>query len=137
MELLLAEGLDNQTTTIIMIVAAFILLIFGLIILAVLGNYLRLYVQSLATRAGIGLFEIVAMSFRKINPKVIVQSKIMAVQAGLDDDSGITSRALQAHYMAGGRVPVVVRAMIAAVKARSWISISKQLPRSIWLDAMC
>jgi uncharacterized protein YqfA (UPF0365 family) len=118
MELLLAQGKSDQTTTVIMIVAGFVLLIFGLIILAVLGNYLRLYVQSLATRAGIGLFEIVAMSFRKINPKVIVQSKIMAVQAGLDDDSGITSHALQAHYMAGGRVPVVVRAMIAAVKAK-------------------
>ena len=54
------------------------------------------------------------MTFRKVNPTVIVRSKIMAVQAGLTDETGITSKALEAHYLAGGNVPLVIRSIIAA-----------------------
>jgi uncharacterized protein YqfA (UPF0365 family) len=44
----------------------------------------------------------------------------MAVQAGLDEAStGITSKTLEAHYLAGGNVPQVIRAMIAARKAKT------------------
>jgi uncharacterized protein YqfA (UPF0365 family) len=88
-----------------------------LVVFAVLARYLRLWVQSVASRAGIGLFDLVAMSFKKVNPTVIVRSKIMAVQAGLGDSTGITRQALEAHYLAGGRVPLVVQALIAAHKA--------------------
>ena len=58
---------------------------------------------------------LVAMTLRKINPKVIVQSRIAAIQAGLD----IPRKDLEAHYLAGGRVMNVVRAMIAADIASS------------------
>ena len=60
----------------------------------------------------------VAMSFKRVNPTVIVRSKIMAVQAGMGDSSGVTCQALEAHYLAGGRVPLVVQALIAANKAK-------------------
>ena len=89
----------------------------SLVVFAILARYLRLWVQSVASRAGIGLFDLVAMSFKKVNPTVIVRSKIMAVQAGLGDSSGVTGQALEAHYLAGGRVPLVVQALIAANKA--------------------
>ncbi len=89
-----------------------------LVVLAFLARYLRLYLQSYASRAGIGLFDLVAMSFKRVNPTVIVRSKIMAVQAGLGDSSGITRQSLEAHYLAGGRVPLVVQALIAANKAK-------------------
>jgi uncharacterized protein YqfA (UPF0365 family) len=59
------------------------------------------------------------MTFRKVSPAVIVRSKIMAVQAGLGDETGITSKALEAHYLAGGNVPLVIRAIIAANKAKT------------------
>ena len=88
-----------------------------LVVFAVLARYLRLWVQSVASGAGIGLFDLVAMSFKKVNPAVIVRSKIMVVQAGLGDSTGITRQALEAHYLAGGRVPLVVQALIAAHKA--------------------
>ncbi|MBM4010987.1 MAG: UPF0365 family protein [Planctomycetes bacterium] len=92
--------------------------VFALVVLfAVLARYLRLWIQSVASRAGIGLFDLVAMSFKKVNPTVIVRSKIMAVQAGLGDSTGITRQALEAHYLAGGRVPLVIQALIAAHKA--------------------
>ena len=87
-------------------------------VFALVARYLRLWVQSYASSAGIGLFDLVAMSFKKVNPTVIVRSKIMAVQAGLGDSSGVTRQALEAHYLAGGRVPLVVQALIAAKKAK-------------------
>ena len=89
-----------------------------LVVFAILARYLRLWVQSVASGAGIGLFDLVAMSFKKVNPAVIVRSKIMAVQAGLGDSTGLTSQALESHYLAGGRVPLVVQALIAAHKAK-------------------
>ncbi len=95
-----------------------LLLLAMIIMAAVLARYMRLWLQSYASSAGIGLFDLVAMSFKKVNPNVIVRSKIMAVQAGLGDSTGITRQALEEHYMAGGRVPLVVQALIAANKAK-------------------
>ena len=95
-----------------------IVLLLVIFVMALLARYLRLWLQSYASSAGIGLFDLVAMSFKKVNPAVIVRSKIMAVQAGLGDSSGITRQALEEHSMAGGRVPLVVQALIAAHKAR-------------------
>lgn len=105
-------------TTTITIIVIIVVLVFGLILFAVFANYFRLWIQSFSTGAGIGIFDIIGMTFRKVNPSVIVRSKIMAVQSGLGDESGITVRSLQAHYMANGRVPLVVRAMIMAAKAK-------------------
>ena len=39
-----------------------------------------------------GMFDLLRMWFRKVNPTVIVRSKIMAVQAGLLDDDGLFSQ---------------------------------------------
>jgi len=96
-----------------------LLVIFGLIFFAVFARYFRLWIQSVTTGARIGIFDLLGMTFRKVNPTVIVRSKIMAVQAGLTDESGITSKSLEAHYLAGGNVPLVIRAIIAAKKAKT------------------
>lgn len=93
----------------------------GLVLLAafaIVARFFRLYIQSVTTGAGIGIWDLLRMTFRKVNPTVIVRSKIMAVQAGLTNDEGVTTRALEAHYMAGGNVPLVIRSMIAARKAK-------------------
>jgi len=97
--------------------ASFVAL-FGLVFLMVFARYFGLWIQSKFTGAGISLANLVMMSFRKVNPSVIVRSKIMAVQSGLTDaNQGMTTRALEAHYLAGGNVPNVVRALIAAHRA--------------------
>jgi uncharacterized protein YqfA (UPF0365 family) len=93
-------------------------LVFVLVFLAVFTRFARLWIQSVMTRAGIGMVDLVRMWFRKVNPTVIVRSKIMAVQAGLDEEEEISTKALEAHYLAGGNVPLVIRAMIAARKAK-------------------
>jgi len=112
---LLAQENIGQVVTII---ALFVGLFFFLVVLAVFARYFRLWIQSKTTGAGIGIFDLLGMTFRKVNPSVIVRSKIMAVQAGLGDETGMTSKALEAHYLAGGNVPLVIRAIVAAHKAK-------------------
>ena len=108
---------DVEIGTIAMIIGFLIAGVLALIILAVFARYFRLWIQSKTTSAGIGMFDLLGMTFRKVNPSVIVRSKIMAVQAGIGEDM-IRSKALEAHYLAGGNVPLVIRAIIAARKAR-------------------
>jgi uncharacterized protein YqfA (UPF0365 family) len=91
--------------------------LFALFLLVFLIKYSNLYIQSITTNANVRLTDLIGMTFRRVNPNIIVRSKIMAVQAGLGDKDGITTRALEAHYLAGGNVPNVVRALIAANRA--------------------
>lgn len=88
-----------------------------LVAFVVLARYFRLWIQSVSTHAGIGILDLLGMTFRKVSPAVIVRSKIMAVQAGLGNNE-ITSKDMEAHFLAGGNVPLVVRAVIAARKAQ-------------------
>jgi uncharacterized protein YqfA (UPF0365 family) len=100
------------------LVAGFVVLIFVLVIFAVILRYARLWIQAVSTGARVGIFDLLRMTFRKVNPTVILRSKIMAVQAGITEEEGLTTKALEAHYLAGGNVPLVVRSMIAARKAK-------------------
>ena len=77
------------------------------------GSSIALWVQALVSGARVGLLNIIFMRFRKVPPKLIVESKIMAIKAGLD----ITVDSLESHYLAGGNVLRVVQALIAADKA--------------------
>jgi uncharacterized protein YqfA (UPF0365 family) len=118
MTVLAQEQLPEFVQPVTVVVGIAILIFLGLALI-VFASYARLWVQSFATGAGIGIFDLLGMTFRKVRPDVIVRSKIMAVQAGLTErESGITSKALEGHYLAGGNVPLVVRAIVAASKAK-------------------
>ncbi|MBX3374875.1 MAG: flotillin-like protein FloA [Phycisphaeraceae bacterium] len=93
-----------------LVVAGFFLFIF----LIFAGQSISLWFQAYLSGARVGFIELIMMRFRKVNPQVIVISRISAKKAGLD----ISTDWLEAHYLAGGRVTNVVRAMIAAEKAR-------------------
>ena len=93
------------------IIAAIVLLIFVGFFL----RYFNLWLRGFVTRARIGPLTLIFMSLRKVNPRVIVDAKITAVQAGLTD---ITTEAMEAHYLAGGNVAPVVQALIAAHRAK-------------------
>jgi len=90
-------------------------IILGIVFLALFARYFKLWIQAFSSRARIGPFALVFMSLRKVKPSVIVDSKIMAVQAGLTD---IPTQAYEAHYLAGGNVHRVVHALIVAHRAR-------------------
>ena len=95
----------------------FLILMF-LVVFAVFMSYFRWWIQSVLTGAGITFFDLLGMTFRKVKPSVIVPTKIMATQAGIEDPE-LTAKALEAHYLAGGNVPMVIRALIAARKAKT------------------
>lgn len=109
----------QEVAAVVGIFVAFVAIIIFLIIFFVFMRYFRLWIQAKMTRAKISIWDLLGMTFRKVNPSIITQSKIMAVQAGLDESTGITAKALEAHYLAGGNVPQVIRAMIAARKAKT------------------
>ncbi len=115
--IVLAQG-NNDTRAIIMIVVATAILIAMIGVFAVMANFFWLWAQSFTTGAGIGLLDLIGMWFRRVDARSIVRSKIMAVQAGFGDEE-VTSQALEAHYLAGGNVPQVIRALIAARKSKT------------------
>jgi uncharacterized protein YqfA (UPF0365 family) len=77
--------------------------------------YFRLWLRAYFTRVWVSPFTLLFMSLRKVNPNTIIDARVMAVQAGLKD---ITTRQLEAHYLAEGNVLRVVRALIAAHRAK-------------------
>ncbi len=109
---------QNDPTQVITIVVILGVVIFLLVLVAIFARYFRFWIQSKTTGAGIGMIDLLGMSFRKVSPAVILRAKIMAVQAGIGSNEGISTRALEAHFLAGGNVPLVIRAIIAARKAK-------------------
>ncbi len=110
--LLLAEGESKY-----LLVLGAIAVVFLLLFVMFVAKYANLWIQAFFARANVALWDLIGMTFRKVNPNIIVRSKIMAVQAGLGEREGVTTANLEAHYLAGGNVPNVVRALIAANRA--------------------
>jgi uncharacterized protein YqfA (UPF0365 family) len=113
-----AQDAGPNIREIFWIAGILIVVLLALVVLAIVARYFRLWIQSVTTGAGIGILDLLGMTFRKVDPRVIVRSKIMAVQAGLGEETGITSKSLEAHYLAGGNVPLVIRSLVAAAKAK-------------------
>jgi uncharacterized protein YqfA (UPF0365 family) len=93
------------------------LILGGIIIVIVLfmvGQFFSLWLQALVSGARVKLIDLIMMKFRKVDPRTIVYNRISAKKAGLE----ISTNQLESHYLAGGRVTNVVRAMIAAEKAK-------------------
>ncbi len=111
----LAQPDGSQLGPALAVVGIGFLVILGLVVLFLFGKYFNLWLRSFVTRARIGPIHIVAMSLRKVSPAMIVDAKIAAVQAGLNE---IQTTAIEAHYLAGGNVQRVVRSLIAAHRAR-------------------
>jgi uncharacterized protein YqfA (UPF0365 family) len=101
----------NNPIVIVILVAVGVIL---LIALFMIGQFFSLWVQALVSGARVRLVDLIMMKFRKVDPRTIVYNRISAKKAGLE----ISTNQLESHYLAGGRVTNVVRAMIAADKAK-------------------
>ena len=91
--------------------------IVGLALIFVLFFVLRfanLWVQAFLSGAYVPFGSLIGMSLRKVNPRVIVYSRIQAVKAGMN----IGVNPLETHYLARGNVQRVVNALIAADRAK-------------------
>jgi uncharacterized protein YqfA (UPF0365 family) len=92
----------------------------GIVVVGIIFFYLFLYfvpvnlwITAIFSGVRVGLFELVFMRIRKVPPRIVVDSMITATKAGLE----VTTTDLETHYLAGGNVPNVIRALISAEKA--------------------
>lgn len=121
MTLLAAETNDVIFWVVIGLIAVMLLAAFVFFMI-----YGKLWFRGLVSGANIGIIEVIAMSLRQVNPKIVIEAKIQAVQAGLetkkskgnDDDPWLVStNRLESLYLAGGKVHRVVDALVAAKSA--------------------
>ncbi len=103
-------GTSNAFLYAVIAVVAIIALVFGFVVL----QFLNLYIQALFSGAPVRLFDLIGMRLRKVDARTIVYGRIRAVKSNLD----ISTKQLETHYLAGGRVPSVINAMIAADRAK-------------------
>ncbi|MBI4540059.1 MAG: flotillin-like protein FloA [Gemmatimonadetes bacterium] len=92
---------------------AFVIAIFAFVLFLAWAIPLRLWIEAFSAGVHIGLFYLVGMRLRKVNPPAVVRPLIWARKAGLQ----LGVQELEAHYLAGGDVPRVARALISADKA--------------------
>lgn len=112
-ELINRMAAQASPKTVIVVIGVVILAIIVLVALMLILKFARLWIQAFFARAEVKLSELIGMWLRKVDPRTIVLSKITAIQAGLK----LSTSDLESHYLAGGRVPNVVRALIAANRA--------------------
>jgi uncharacterized protein YqfA (UPF0365 family) len=85
-----------------------------LLVLAVIViNFGIIYIRALFSGAKVTLTELIALRLRRVPAGLITDNRIAAVRSGLP----LSIDDLSTHFMAGGNVPMVVLALIAAKKA--------------------
>lgn len=88
--------------------------IIGLILFILIFQFLGIWFSALLSGVYINIFQLFFMRLRKVPPSVIVNSLITSHKAGLPD---ISRNMLEAHFLAGGNVTAVTKALISAQKA--------------------
>lgn len=94
-------------------IAVAVILLFALIFVIIMLNFFGLWIRSVVSQATVGWVDLMGMWIRKVPRSLIVNARITAVKAGIP----LGASQLESHYLAGGNVNEVVRALIAASKA--------------------
>jgi uncharacterized protein YqfA (UPF0365 family) len=98
----------------------------GIIIFVVLVLFwllpIPLWLSAKFANVNVSLLQLVFMRFRRVPPGTIVNAMVTSHKAGLPIERDM----LEAHYLAGGNVERVIRALISADKPTS-VSILKPL----------
>lgn len=87
--------------------------VLALVFVVVLIKFFGLWLRALVSGASVGLGRLIGMWIRKVNAKVVVDSRIMLMKGGIP----IHTDLLETHFLTGGDVVRVSRALIAAAKA--------------------
>jgi len=90
-------------------VLAVVLLVLAVMVL----NFGMIYIRALFSGAKATFTELIALRLRRMPVGLIVDSRITAVRSGLP----LSIDELSTHFLAGGNVPMVVLALVAAKKA--------------------
>ena len=102
-----------------------VLVLFGIIIFLSLFTYfvpIGLWITAYFAGVKVAIFkDLVGMRLRKVPPRQIVGPKISATKAGLD----VSLDRMEAHFLAGGNVNLVILALISADKANIDLSFER------------
>jgi uncharacterized protein YqfA (UPF0365 family) len=105
-----------------MIIVVYVLIgIISLVFIAIFLKFFSLWFRALLSGAHIRMGRLIGMWIRRVKMSVIVESRIMLTKAGMDTDSDL----LETHYLAGGDVIRVSKALIAANKANIPLTFEK------------
>ena len=86
----------------------------GLFIAIIIIRFFGLWLRALVSGARVGLGRLVGMWIRRVNTNIVVDSRIVLVKGGLP----IHTDLLETHFLTGGDVVRVSRALVAASKAK-------------------
>lgn len=90
-----------------------ILGIVALVAFVVIVSFINTWLKALLAGAPVSMLTLIAMRLRGVPYGMIVDSRIMAVKAGLD----LTINQLEEHYLAEGHLIPTIQALIASDKA--------------------
>jgi uncharacterized protein YqfA (UPF0365 family) len=85
----------------------------ALVFLILVFNFFGVWIRAWVSGAHVGLIELAALRLRGVPVGLVVDNYINARKSGLD----LTVDQLNVHFLAGGDVQMVVRALIASQKA--------------------
>lgn len=97
----------------VLLFGAIVLGVIALVLFIIIVSFINIWIQARMSKAPVSFATLLAMKLRKVPIGLVVQSRITAFKAGI----ALETDQLEAHYLAGGDVNQVVRALIAADKA--------------------
>ena len=109
-----------MTSVIITVIAVLLFLMLFLYFIP-----LNLWITAVFSGVRISILQLILMRIRKVPPGVIVNALITSTKAGLK----VTSNEVETHFLAGGHVDNVIKALISADKAN--IPLTFQLATAI------
>ena len=110
---------QTDPTQVVFVAILVVVILVAIVAFLLFLKFFRLWLQARLSRADVKFSELIGMWLRRVDTRTIVLSKITAIQAGLT----LTTQDLESHYLAGGRVPNVVRALVAANRANIDLSL--------------
>ena len=100
-------------TQLFFLIGVVVVAIICFIVFIIIISFINVWIQARFSGAPVTFVNLLSMKLRRVPIGLIVQSRITAVKAGIP----LATDQLEAHYLAGGDVNQVVRALIAAEKA--------------------
>ncbi|MSP60464.1 MAG: UPF0365 family protein [Myxococcales bacterium] len=104
------KGIDFSS--VLVIIGGLLAVVMFIVVLTIVP--IGLWITAKTAGAGVSMLQLVAMRLRKVPPLTIVNARINSLKAGLPD---ISVDMIEAHFLAGGHVELVVNALISADKA--------------------
>lgn len=95
--------------TVVIVLAA----VFALVAFFVVASFVNTWLKAMLAGASVSMFTLIAMRLRGVPYGMIVDSRIMAVKAGLN----LSINQLEEHYLAEGHLIPTIQALIASEKA--------------------